>query len=502
MSFISKTVSFLIAWKYSVIGVLGIALVAGGVFFGLSGTGEIAGVTDAKPSVHVARVSDLMSGNTLSIVADVTSVSEAKISAESGGRIVHVRARLGDFVSAGQILAEIENGSQRAAVLQAEGALDAAKASAPNVENSLENAQNSAVNALLSAYATTENTVHDTIDEVFVNPEVTYRRFLILSSDSQAKMKLENDRGALSAIIARQAPLSQSLSTSADLEAELVMTETELRTLRAYLDLLIKTLNAGIPSQEMDASDIAAHLAAASAARTSVTASLSSITAAKASLAAALTASGESGTISSSAASVKQAQGAYNAALAALEKTIIRSPISGSLNNFTIKLGDFVSPTQQVAVVSNNGSLEAIAYITEEDRGRVMVGDEATFEGGIKGTVSRIAPALDPVTHRIEIRIALPKTSPFTNGQSVRLELGKSAAVPTNGPLAIPITALKIQSNRTIVFTVVDNKLVVKEIKIGKLSGDSVQVSEGLTADTEIVADARGLKEGDEVVVQ
>jgi multidrug efflux pump subunit AcrA (membrane-fusion protein) len=499
---LSSVWSFLLAWKYSTAGVLAFVLVGAGVAWSMSGEGEIAGVTDEKPSVRVARVSELMGGSSLSIVAEVTSVSEAKISTETGGRIVRVRAKLGDFVSAGQVLAEMENGSQRAALLQAEGALDAAKASAPNIQTSLEGAQNGAVNTLLSSYATYESTVHDTIDEMFTNPGVNSLKFNIISSDSQAKAQLENQHANLTRAIQRQTPLSSSLNASADLSAELDRTAQELRALRSYLDMLIKVLNGGIPSPEASASTIASHLAAATGARTSVTGSLSAITAAQSALESAKNASGDSGVVTSSAAGIKQAQGAYNAALASLEKTIIRSPISGSLNNFTIKLGDFVSPTQQVAIVSNNGALEAVAYISEEDRERVVVGQKVTFDGGTTGTITRVAPALDPVTRRIEVRIGLPSGTKLTNGQSVRVELVRGAATPISGPISIPITALKMESNRNSVFTVVDNKLVSQEITIGKLSGEFVQVSSGLTRESEIVVDARGLSNGDEVAVQ
>ena len=485
---------------------LAIVVIVAGVLWSFSGSPAESVAIDTKPEVKVGRVLDLMnSGASLSIVAEIRSVSEAKISTESGGRVTRVRASLGDFVGAGQVLAEVENSSQRAAVLQAEGALEAVNAAVPNTENSLDSAKGSAVTTLLTAYAVSENAIHDVIDTTFSNPESNSRKFLVLTSDYQGKITLENDRPQLTEIIKRQAAQSTQLSKNSDLATELAKTADSLRTIRAYLDTLIKALNAGIAAPEMNQATISGYTANASAARAGVTASLSAIVAAQSALEVASNNTGDSGGLSASGASLKQAQGAYNAALASLEKTIIRSPISGSLNNFTIKLGDFLTPAQQVAIVSNNGALEAVAYVTEEDVARVKVGQKITFEGGITGTITRIAPALDPVTRRIEIRIGLPTaaTKVLTNGQSIRIELAgdTKASVPTNAPLSIPITALKIEANRTIVYIVKDGKLAVQEISIGKLSGGSVQVTAGLTPETEIVADARGLKEGEEVSV-
>lgn len=484
--------AFLSVWKWYVIGTLAALLVAGGIFWSLSDSGAVAGAEDTNPVVKVGRVADLMSdGGSLSIVAEIRSVSEAKISTESGGRVTRVSASLGDFVAAGKVLAEVENASQRAALLQAEGALDAAKAAAGG-------SRGSALTTVLTAYASVDDAINDAIGQIHTDPVDSESSFRVSTRDTQALADMESLRPTIKPILKRHEAQEPTLTASSDFTAELALLEDELRHVRNYLDTALKVLNAGVVRDDISIATISAYVADVAAARTAVTASLSAVITARTSL-------DPQGAVSSSDASVKQAQGAYNAALANLEKTIIRTPISGSLNNFTIKLGDFLAPAQQVAVVSNNGALEALAHVTEEDTTRIAVGQKIKLEGDITGTITKIAPALDPVTRRIEVRIGLPAnaTKVLTNGQSVRIELGEgeTPAKPVSGPLSIPITALKIEATRTIVFIVENDHLVAKEIKIGKLSGNSVQVSKGLSADTEIVADARGLKDGDEVTV-
>lgn len=508
MTYIQAVKSFIIQRKWYVLGGLVGLVVIIALAMSFSGNGATATTEEELPSVKVSRVSDLMrGGSSLSAIAEITSVSEAKISPETAGKITRVRASLGDFVSAGQVLAEVENSSQRAAVLQAEGALDAAKAANVNTDVSLDSAKSTALNTILSAYATYEGTVTSDIDVLFLHPESQTPTFRVLSSESQLKTKLENEHVMLSNTLKRQNGVDDSLTVGSDLATELGKAEADLRALRSYLDTTIQVLNKAIPGNEITASDIATYLSGATSARTSVTTSLSAIASAQSSLTLAANNSGDTGVVSASSAALKQAQGAYNAALANLEKTIIRTPISGTLNNFTIKLGDTVSPQQQVAIVSNNGALEAVAYVTEEDKSQISVGKKVTLEGDVIGTITKIAPALDPVTRRIEVRIGLPSGAikEFTNGQSVRVELANEsgeATKPVTGPLAIPITALRMEASRTIVFTVEKGALVAKEITIGRLSGETVQVTAGLTADTEIVVDARGRKEGEMVNVQ
>ncbi len=493
MSYFNSLKTFVVTYKWYVIPAT-LAIVGLGGYV-LSGSDETVATEAGPREVTVARIADLMSGgNSLSVVADIKSVNEAEISTEIGGRITRVRASLGDVVGAGQVLAEIENSSQRAVVLQAEGSLDAAKASRGST-------QGSSVSTLLTAYAAVNSAIEDAVGQMVAEPESSQPRFTVSSRDTAALSEIESMRPRMRAIMKRQEAQALTISSKTDLAGELELVEPELREVRVYLDIVIRALNAGVARDDMPIATISGYIADVTAARTSVTASLSSVSAARNALP-----NADSG-VSSSEAAIKQAEGAYNAALASLEKTIIRSPISGTLNNFTIKLGDFVSPTQQVAVVSNNGALEAIAYVSEEDKSRIAVGQKVTLEGDLTGTITRIAPALDPVTRRIEVRIGLPAAAMkvLTNGQSVRVELSKSGAEPvkpTNGIISIPITALKMEANRNIVFSVFEGKLAAHEITIGKLSGEYVQVTQGLTADSEIVVDARGLKEGDEVAVK
>lgn len=467
-----------------------VAVVVISTIIGLS-RGDDAAVEAAKTprQVEISRVSDLMSGKSgLSVVGEVESKSEAKISPETSGRITRVYASLGQNVGAGSILAEIENASQRAAVLQAEGSLDAAKAAAGG-------SRDSAVPTILTAYGAINSAVEDAVGQIFTDPESSYGAFLVSSRDTQALAEIDRIRPLLTPILQRQESQASTLTESSDIAGELSTLESELRQVRAYLDVVLKALNAGVVRNDITQATISAYVGDVTAARASVTASLSAVSSARTSI-------DSSGAVSASSASIKQAEGSYNAALANLEKTRIRSPISGTLNNFDIKLGDTVSQGQQVAVVSNNGALEVVAFVTESDRTRLAVGSEVGIEGGFTGTITRIAPALDPVTRKIEIRIGLPTSAlkELTNGESVRVELSQntSTTATASGPLRIPIAALKMESDRQVVFTVDgENKIVAVPVKTGKLSGGFIEISEGLDADTEIVADARGLKEGD-----
>jgi len=59
--------------------------------------------------------------------------------------------------------------------------------------------------------------------------------------------------------------------------------------------------------------------------------------------------------VAASQAALKQAQVPGLCARQS-RKSIIRAPISGTINSFSLKVGDYVSPTQEVLTVANNGA--------------------------------------------------------------------------------------------------------------------------------------------------
>ena len=65
--------------------------------------------------------------------------------------------------------------------------------------------------------------------------------------------------------------------------------------------------------------------------------------------------------------------------------------------------------------------------------------------------------------------------------------------------IILPISTIKIEANRTVVFIVEDNVLVAIPVKTGSILGGSIVIDEGITLDMSIVLDARGLKEGNKI---
>lgn len=476
----------------------------------------------ANPVVRMAPVSELANTDTeLPLLGTVTSTSEATILSESSGKLTRVYKKLGDYVTAGQVIAEFENSAERAAVLQAEGAYDAAKASrdiarinSGTTKSSLYDAETNALTAISSAYNAMDDSVRVKTDTYYGNPRFQDVHFLPSVPDARLVYTLEDERRSIEKMLVARDARNRTLSINSDLATELNTVQIEVQTVKTYLDDLFLAISKAVPDANYSQSQLDAAKTTVSGARSAIAATITSVTGSRAALKSSLSAqeiagktTGDiSGNVTTADASVKQALGTYDAALARLEKTIVRSPISGTLNSLSIETGDFIPAFSQVAVVSNNSALEVVAYVTEEDAKRVRVGSPVVIDAAAKGVITRVASAIDPRTKKIEVRVGITdKNTTLVNGQSVRVTITKekTAVSATSGPITIPLSALKLTPNGAYVFTLSStSSLIAIPVEDGAILGDKIQIVSGLNGTESIVTDARGLKEGMAVTIK
>jgi multidrug resistance efflux pump len=472
-----------------------------------------------KRSVRLLPLGAMIEENApLSLLGRVSSVSEATIRAEGSGRITIYR-KLGDFVPAGGIIGEFENATERAQVLSAEGAYQAAlaareiaKISRGSAETSLDEARNGAINTLSAVYTTLDDVIRQKTDAIWKNPQERDAKLIPTISDFKLTIALEAERAELQSILTAREAKTASLSVSSELSAELTAAEAELRRVSKYLDDLSLALSRAIPDQNASQAQIDAWKAVVGGARLSINGSLTAVSASRSALAGATAAAeiaeknaGKTENVAAVEAQVTSALGGLRAAQARLEKTIVRSPISGTIISLSAKTGDFLSPFTEVAVVSNNNALEVVAYLSEKDARTVAVGTKVDIEGKASGVVTKVPVALDPKTRRIEIKIGITDGAKnLVNGESVRILVARMAApaVGSSKELFVPISAVKITPSGNFLFTVTaSSTLSAIPVDIGMMRGETLEIKTDIPRDTRVVTDARGLKDGQAVEV-
>ena len=425
-------------------------------------TGTVEEVTNLPRAVTLSSVSDLSAQtSSVSLLGNVTSRNEATVRAESGGQLRIVYKKLGDYVVAGQIIAEFENSQERASVTSAEGGYESAKAARDiarintgSSETSLSEAKTNSINTITSTYNTMDDVIRVKTDSVFDNPTNDRITFLPTVPDQALTLKIISERTAIEKTLIARREKNKNITEGSDLINELTLIETETKQIKAYLDDLASALSKSIANGSFTQAVLDGDKANINASRSLISGALSSIAGSRSALNASMALSQIANTnysnqgnaeFASADAQVKSALGNYQSALSRLEKTIVRSPISGTLNSLSVETGDYIAPYTEIGVVSNNGALEVLAYGTEDDAKQTEVGAKVSIEGNAVGVITKIASALDPRTKKIEIRIGITSgAESLVNGQSVRVDISRAKVAPQiiSSKIEIPISAL------------------------------------------------------------
>ncbi|MEZ4104307.1 MAG: HlyD family efflux transporter periplasmic adaptor subunit [Candidatus Paceibacterota bacterium] len=441
-------------------------------------------------------------------------LSEAEIKSERAGKITAVNVVLGQTVSAGQIIAQLENASERAALLQAEGAYEAILASVAQSDISvneaeirLDNAKQSIHNTAQNSYNTINNVVLSTLDQFYSNPTsgvVSLRIGGVGNTEF-----LNSERVAFRSMLA---DWKSKIITTESAEEELAFN----REIKAYSERVLTVTNILLPLLSDDRSvkgysdsEIIALRQSLSAAQSQITATISQIDVSYTELKNAkeslektlLVTNGNEDTVSASDAQVKQALGSLRAVQASYEKTLLRSPLYGTINSLDVKIGQFVGSFEKVATVANNNSLEIVSFVSDKQLENILVGKKVLVDGEIDGVITVIAPAIDSATKKTEIRIAI-EDQELQNGKTVRVALLlENDKEKEDGVITLPLTAVKFIGTESFIFTVKDNILESKQISLGEVRGAFVEVLSGLEKDEIFVLDVRGRSLGEKVQI-
>ena len=458
----------------------------------LGGMFLLSGKTATTPPLEILRNVSVRSVGALtlgegsgSIFGSVRSMSEATIVAKSSGTVERVHTTLGASVPAGFVIAELENASERAGVLQAQGVYEATLASRTSTDSS-------GLNAYRAAYTTLDTALETYADTFYGSPGSYGPRFL-LPVGSDDSIAFSKDRKE---IRTRMESWQKTISQGGYTDPASSLSDAEA-VAQLVSDLLVRIAK---EANKTGSNASSAQLSALALARSATDTTRAAISAAQ-------NAYRVGGTSSSADATVKQALGTLRLAEARLEQTRVRAPIGGTINFLPIRVGDYVTVTTPVATVAQNQALEIVAFVSEETRQSLSVGTEVRIAGTNTGIITSIAPALNPNTKQIEVRIAVTASPTLTNGASVQIEVPQRHTQPStvmspDTVLSLPLTAVKLRATDRVVFSVdTDNRLVAHTVTTGSVHGDRIEITSALPLELVIVTDARALAEGQQVTV-
>jgi len=172
----------------------------------------------------------------------------------------------------------------------------------------------------------------------------------------------------------------------------------------------------------------------------------------------------------------------------------LKSPLTGTVveRNVTVGLMVGADPTQMLYTIADLNVLQVVAEVYERDLSRVSKGTPVTVtveaypDETFSGTIVYVGDVVDPTTRTIKVRCNVTnhdlKLKPEMFAR-VRLKTGSSTPV-----LALPKQAVIEVGGQAFVFVLAaDGRYVRRPVVTGTMSGDSIEIREGLQAGERVV---------------
>jgi len=176
-----------------------------------------------------------------------------------------------------------------------------------------------------------------------------------------------------------------------------------------------------------------------------------------------------------------------------LSDTRLYSPISGVLLKRLAEKGEITSVGNPVLVIADISSVKVNAYIPENELHNIQIGQMATAEisaldTSFQGKITEVGSAADPSSRTFTIKIEVPNPKLLIRpGMVAEIKLSSKER---RHAITIPAEAVLHNSNEESYVYVLDekqNKAFTRNISIGQLVNNRIEITNGLSAGEVIV---------------
>jgi HlyD family secretion protein len=201
------------------------------------------------------------------------------------------------------------------------------------------------------------------------------------------------------------------------------------------------------------------------------------------------------------------AKGAYEAALAQLQYSEIRSPISGIVTDRPLFEGQMATAGTPLMTIMDLSRVIGRAYVSPEQASQLHVGDAATIISGNGGApvpakVTVVSPALDPNSTTVQVWVeAANPGEKLRPGATVNVQM---VARSVKNALVVPAAAVLTGDGgvTTVMVVGADHVAHQTNVQTGIRQDDEVQIMSGLREGQQVVTEgAYGLPDGAKVQI-
>lgn len=489
-----------------------VLFVAAGWFWFGRGSNSAAEIITVAPKAFI---------ETVDVSGQVTPAHDVDLGFAQGGRIAHVYVAVGDPVSQGTTLAEVENSDLRAGVLQQQAVLAeqqaklqslkagaqpediaASQAALDKAQQDLNNLYLGIIDVSQDGYTKSNDAIRTQLSSIFLNGESNNPGLSFSTNNIQAQTDAQNGRAAASVALNSWAVelgdthtkpdtlLTDSLSYLTVVRNALSSVSAALDGANALSDTTRAAYRASVVTGQAEVNTAVKNLNA-----TAQSISSQKLTVAQAQAQLNLKRAGATADdIAAQAAAVTQAEAAVENAQAQLQKTLITAPFGGTITRVDAKSGLAVSANAPQISMQSNGTFQIESYVPEVNIASVAVGNTATVTLDAYGpdvSFSASVVSIDPAetvrdgvsTYRVVLQFSK---------QDDRIKSGMTASLSittkqVNDALTVPLGAVFQKNGGSMLQLRREGDVVDVPVVLGDNSGGMVEVRSGLSTGDQVV---------------
>jgi RND family efflux transporter MFP subunit len=197
-------------------------------------------------------------------------------------------------------------------------------------------------------------------------------------------------------------------------------------------------------------------------------------------------------------AQVKALQAQTRAAQTQSGFFVVLAPYAGVVSDVPVTLGDMAMPGRPLITMYDPAALRITAHVPQSVLAsfnaykapvRFEVPGVAEFSSPQAAAQTQLLPTVDPVTHTVQLRVALPKnTITLQPGMFARVWLPGSADA-TQARMVLPLASVVRRGEMTGVYVLdAQGQPRLRQVRLGRTSADRVEVLSGLRAEDKVLA--------------
>lgn len=202
-------------------------------------------------------------------------------------------------------------------------------------------------------------------------------------------------------------------------------------------------------------------------------------------------------------AALLRAEAERDRAQVTLDDRAIRAPFAGVVGLTDLVEGQFLDTTTQIATLDDLSVIEVDFSVPETLLPRLRIGQRIELTSSawpgraFQGQISRIDTRVDAATRSIALRAEIPNDDrALAGGMFLQVEL----VLDERTSPAIPESALSVDGQRSLVLVAQDGVAQQVEVRIGRQTGDLVELVSGLAPGAQIiVSNLHRVQQGTEV---